>query len=279
MSIFNKSTVAATAKAKATPAGSIPTADCQKACRQLETWGVEQNETEIRRYLAGQAALKGGSRLSKKEFLKTHLEDEYSESLSRKLWVVPRRQKKVDAFVADLEDGAVVSPGLLFKPPSGIDLGAYWFIDASVPIEKLGFGVMEHYTTVKAKATTSETGGSGGPPALTAGAGSSGDTVPHPLFDALAHDASAPPPAAKKPRKLAKVWSDEAKGANIKDVLEDFTDKTLDAADAGLWYNPDPAVQDNVHFWLTVFSRHLDKVHATWLSKQTAPNDTPKVAW
>ena len=205
MSIFNKSTVAATAKAKATPAGSIPTADCQKACRQLETWGVEQNETEIRRYLADQAALKGGSRLSKKEFLKTHLEDEYSESLSRKLWVVPRRQKKVDAFVADLEDGAVVSPGLLFKPPSGIDLGAYWFVDASVPIEKLGFGVMEHYTTVKAKATTSETGGSGGPPALTAGAGSSGDTVPHPLFDALAHDAPAPPPAAKKPRAGAKT--------------------------------------------------------------------------
>ena len=134
---------------------------------------------------------------------------------------------------------------------------------------------MEHHTSVSAKAITSETDGSGGNLALTSVAGSSGDIVPAGLDD------SAPPapPAPKKQRKLAKVWSDETKGVNIKDVLEEITEMTLEAAEAGLWYNPDPAVQDTVHFWLTVFNRHLDKVHTTWSSKQIAADGTPKAAW
>ena len=276
MAAFTKSSTVA--KSGATSAGSVPTADRNKAVRMLDTWGIEVTDTEIRRYLAGQAALKGNSRLSKKEFMKTKVEDEYSESLLRKLWVVPRGDGNIDAHVASLRVGAVVCPGLLFKAPSGIDLSSYWFVDASIPIETLGLGVMEHHTAVKGSATTtSETGGG---LALTSGAGSSGDWVRPVLADVgTTPPATTPVATAKRQRVLTRVYSEEVKAPNTKDDFEHITQETLAAAPKGLWYNSDPAVKDTVQFWLKVFVRHMDKVYTTWQKKQQAPSDTPKVAW
>ena len=244
----------------------------------LQSWGIEVTDTEICRYLAG-SANSGKGRLHKKEFLRTKLDDEYSESLTRKLWVVPRGNREVDAYIASLPLQAVVAPGLLFKVPAGISPDAHWFVDSSIDQKKLGFGVLEHHTTVKQMATTGEND-SGPGKALTVGAGSSGDDVRHPLaVGSLANPPTVTAATTLKKRRLAKVWSDKARGANVKDDFEEITESTLDAAAKGLWFNPDPAVKDTMEFWLRVFSRHMDKTYATWGKRQIAPNDTTKVAW